>query len=124
MSENFVTEWNHIASQVYINACEKGFWQAREYVIATGTAGRLAVQAQALALIHSEISEALEALRRGGDKEPDEHCSRFAVEVELADAVIRIMDLGVRMGWDVAGALLDKLAYNEGRERMHGGKRF
>ncbi len=66
-----------------------------------------------LALIHSEISEGLEGDRKGlmDDKLPH----RPMLEVELADAVIRIFDLGGALGLDIGGALAEKLAYNAQR---------
>lgn len=67
-----------------------------------------------LALIHSEISEALEGVRKDC---PDTHLThRSMVEVELADAVIRIMDLVGAMKLDLAGAIIEKLAYNKTRQ--------
>lgn len=67
-----------------------------------------------LALVHSEISEALEGYRKqlSDDKLPH----RPMVEVELADAIIRIFDLAGGMGWDVPGAIAEKLQYNLSRE--------
>src|SRR5687768_3210193 len=67
-----------------------------------------------LALIHSEISEALEADRKGlvDDKLPH----RSGTEVELADAVIRIFDLAGAYRLDLGGALVEKLEYNATRE--------
>lgn len=66
-----------------------------------------------LCLIHSEISEAMEGHRKGlmDDKLPH----RPMLEVELADAVIRIFDLAGGYGIDVAGAIAEKLAYNATR---------
>lgn len=82
-----------------------------------------------LCLIHSEISEAMEGYRKGlmDDKLPH----RTMLEVELADALIRICDMAGGLHLDLAGAVEEKLAYNAQREdhklseRMKaGGKKF
>lgn len=82
-----------------------------------------------IALMHSELSEALEGLRKGlmDDKLPH----RANAEVELADAVIRILDWAGAMGYDIAGAIEDKLAFNANRpdhklenRQAAGGKKF
>lgn len=66
-----------------------------------------------LCLVHSEISEAMEGHRKNlmDDKLPN----RPMVEVELADAMIRILDLGGALGLDVAGALAEKFEFNRTR---------
>lgn len=82
-----------------------------------------------LCLIHSEISEAMEGYRKNlpDDKLPH----RKMVEVELADAMIRIGDLAGYLGLDVGGAIVEKLAFNATREdhklenrKAAGGKAF
>lgn len=66
-----------------------------------------------IALMHSELSEALEGLRKG---KMDEHLPhRSSVEVELADCMIRIFDYAGARGLDLAGAVAEKLAYNQQR---------
>ena len=67
----------------------------------------------ALCLIHSEISEAMEGDRKNSKDDHLPH--RPATEVELADAVIRIFDLAGAFNLDIAGALVEKLAYNKTR---------
>jgi NTP pyrophosphatase (non-canonical NTP hydrolase) len=82
-----------------------------------------------LCLIHSEISEAMEGYRKNllDDKLPH----RQMLEVELADAVIRIADLCGGLGLDLSGAILEKLEYNAKRadhkpenRAKEGGKKF
>jgi len=66
-----------------------------------------------LALCHSEVSEALEGHRKGLMDEKLTH--RSAIEVELADVLIRVFDLAGGLGLDVGGALAEKMDYNSTR---------
>lgn len=71
------------------------------------------IYAAKIALVHSEISEALEGIRKNT---MDAHLPyRKSVEVELADALIRIFDLAGAMGLDLDGAVEEKLDYNQER---------
>lgn len=72
-----------------------------------------ALVAQKLCLTHSEVSEAMEGHRKSlpDDKLPH----RSMLEVELADAVIRIADLAGALSLDLGGAIAEKLAYNAQR---------
>ena len=82
-----------------------------------------------LCLVHSEISEAMEGHRKL--LADDKLTNRSMLEVELADAVIRIFDMSGGLGLDVAGAIAEKLAFNSTRidhrldsRRAVGGKKF
>ena len=66
-----------------------------------------------LALIHTEVSEAAEEARKG-DKE------KFAVE--LADVIIRVLDVSHALGIDIGHAVAAKMAFNVTRPIKHGGK--
>lgn len=86
-------------------------------------------KAEMLCLIHSEISEAMEGERKSL---MDDHLpNRPMTEVELADAVIRIMDYTGRWGYDIGGAIMKKIQYNRNRadhkienRTKDGGKKF
>jgi NTP pyrophosphatase (non-canonical NTP hydrolase) len=68
-----------------------------------------------IALIHSELSEALEADRKGDMDNRAE---------ELADVIIRICDLAYYHAIDLDAAVRKKMDYNKTRPHMHGGKLY
>lgn len=68
-----------------------------------------------LALIHAEVSEALEADRK---KDHDNFVE------ELADVCIRIFDLCGSLNIDLENAILKKMEYNKSRTYKHGGKAY
>lgn len=71
-----------------------------------------------IALVHSELSEALEAYRKhlASSHIP----TRSGVEEELADTLIRIFDLCGAIGFDIGGTVEEKMRFNETREYKHG----
>lgn len=66
-----------------------------------------------IALIHSEVSEALEGHRK--NLQDDHLPERKAVEVELADVMIRIAGLAANLGLDLGSAVAEKIVYNASR---------
>lgn len=102
---------NGIVASIHADNIAAGWWTDRE----TGESlvGKRNVP-EMLCLIHSEISEAMEGHRKSlmDDKLPH----RPMIEVELADAVIRIMDLAGGLGLDLGGAIVEKRAFNRTRE--------
>lgn len=109
MSKDFVKSFNDLAEQVHENAASKGFWDKERNT------------AEMICLMHSELSEALEAVRHGNP--PDSHIPEFTgVEAEMADVIIRIMDFCHAGGHRVAEAISAKMDYNSKREKMHGKK--
>lgn len=94
---------NQLCKQAYETAKSKG-WHDEERE--TGTM---------LALIHSEVSEALEADRKGDTE-------NFAEE--LADVCIRIFDLCGLKEIDLEKAIVSKMERNKSRSYKHGGKLY
>ncbi len=80
-------------------------------------------------MVHSEISEAMEGARKGL---MDSHLKQKSMmEVELADAVIRIFDLAQSKGFNLGQTIYEKLEYNKLRvdhkianRLKEGGKKF
>ena len=66
-----------------------------------------------LCLIHSEVSEVMEGVRKNLMDEKLPH--RSAEEVEMADVLIRIFDYAGAYNLDLGGALIEKLIYNTKR---------
>lgn len=101
--------------EVHQTAIEHGWWEEERNI------------AEQIALMHSELSEALEEWRTGRDikdiwlnESRDGKPEGFFVE--LADCIIRILDTTERYGVDMSMVLAMKNQYNKSRPYRHGGK--
>lgn len=95
-------------SQIYSAMEVQGFWGYGQD--STGSK---------IALMHSELSEALEADRK--DIQSDDKIPEFTgVEAELADTVIRILDFAGRHNLRLGEAITAKMLFNLTRPPKHG----
>lgn len=105
----FVQAFNAMASKAWQNAEDKGFHESKRSF------------AEEIALMHSELSEALESNRHGSP--PSDHIPEFSgEEEELCDVIVRIMDCCISRGYRIPQALVAKMQYNSTRPYKHGKK--
>jgi NTP pyrophosphatase (non-canonical NTP hydrolase) len=119
---------NELAKQVHENAKAHGFFDKEKNI------------GEMLCLIHSEVSEALEADRKGYYRsdanmnvvngwvldsdfiENYRSLIKGCFEEEMADIVIRVMDLCAFKNIDLEAHIKAKMRYNSLREYKHGKK--
>lgn len=108
---------NELSSEIFNSNVAVGWWTEEDtfFVQQKDLFGKYNKEAATLiasklALVHSEVSEALEGMRKGLKDDHLPH--RPMIEVELADAIIRILDLCGYLSLDIDGALKEKYAYN------------
>lgn len=105
---------NALVRDAHQNAIDKGWYEEPRTF------------AELIALMHSELSEALEDYRAGRAineiyYEGEKPCG---IPIELADVLIRIFDTCGYYGIDLEEAIEEKMRYNATRPQRHGGKRL
>lgn len=118
--EVLFTLLGELQKEIHETAKSKGWWPLEGNVVAEGPDANFAKN---IALIHSELSEALEYWRHG-NKSSDHIPEYSGAEEEFADVLIRMLDVCGWYKFNLSGALLAKMAFNKTRAFKHGGKKF
>jgi len=113
---------NGLAFAIHRDMLAAGFWEDIQTVMSTMAEKGLPIEQyiiqSRIALIMSELGEAVEGSRKN---KQDEHLPQFdSLTVELADAVIRILDLAEGFDRPIAEAIVAKCEYNMTRPYKHG----
>lgn len=101
---------NGLAEECHSTAVSKGFWDHLFLADGEGPANP-SIWGEKIALIHTEASEMLEALRDGDEA---------GLAVESADLLIRLLDFTSARKIDIQRAVRDKMFINEDRPQKHG----
>jgi hypothetical protein len=112
---NFKNYLEEIAEELHTNSVVKGFWLLNpDGKVDTASRNK----GEMIALMHSELSEALEGIRK---PHQDEHCPDYtSEEVEFADALIRILEYCFAYKLRIGDAMQAKHIYNTSRPFKHG----
>lgn len=106
----FIELWHRIAGRIHSTNKQKGFWPANV---------EDRNKSEAIMLVVTELAEGVEGIRHGNP--PDDKVPDFtSAEAEMADAIIRLMDMGEGFRWRIAEALVAKQEYNTTRAHKHG----
>ena len=117
---NVVDAIRFLQNEIHFDNVKAGWWtdlstgQDLAEECRNGTRFGKALVAEKIALIHSEVSEGMEGARKGLQDDKLPH--RPMLEVEMADSIIRTLDLGGALNLDIAGAIMEKLEFNKSRE--------
>ena len=105
---------NQLVDRAHKNSKDKGFWDIASDESLVNLTEILIMK---MALVHTEVSEGVEAIR-DGNLTAEERIDAFGEE--MADVIIRVMDVCGKLDIDLEVELLKKMNKNEKRPRMHG----
>jgi hypothetical protein len=117
---SYPVDINDLAERAHKNATNKGFWKDVNLDLAVPKHLMLAV---------SELSEAMEVHRNLKQEDytipttqllwVDDDGKPGGFGIELADTIIRILDLAEAHGINIQQCIFDKMSFNESRPYMH-----
>lgn len=119
----FEVSFNDAQKRAFEINVANGFWVDRDGIMSSAMPGATCNVALAcLALIGSEVSEGVEAVRKHPQSTWSDADTKDTLVRELAGTVIRCMDMAERFNLPLARAIIVEIEANAKRGFMHGGK--
>ena len=104
-----IKDWQ---KEVHELAVQKGWWENPRS------------QTELLALSICELTEGIEEIRKGNDSYYEVDGKPMGLQTEIADCIIRLMDMAEANGWNIEEIMRKKHDYNKLRQWKHGGKKL
>lgn len=122
VAQGFVQVFQIAQHSAYSINVANGWWNDRNTIIETAPPFTPLVVIGCLGLVHSEVSEAVEAVRKHDPATWGDAQTKDTLVRELAGTVVRCMDLAERFNLPLAEAIVAEIKANSERGFRHGGK--
>lgn len=127
IDSKFVIEFGNKQKEAYSVNVANGWWRERNNIdcalILEGIEYHPHLAIELIGLMHTELSEAVEAARKHAFCTWSDHKTKDTMVRELAGTVVRIMDMAQFFDLPLGKAIEAEIESNQTRGRMHGGKK-
>ena len=120
---DFIQAFSRASKGAYQVNVSNGWWGDRNAIMGSKLPGAVAIVATGcLGLVGTEVSEAIEAVRKHDPATWSDAKTKDTLVRELAGTIVRCMDLAERFDLPLAEAIVEEIKVNAERGYRHGGK--